>query len=45
MLVVQAKCTAQLHAIAARNVEMSGCGNWCMRSVKTLYSAWARIGR
>ena len=35
MLVVHAKCTAQLHAFATRNVEISGCGNWGVLSMKT----------
>ena len=34
MLVVQAKCTAQLHAIAAQNVETSGHGNWWVQLMK-----------
>ena len=35
MLVLHAKFTAQLHTIAAWNVDMSGRRNWWVRSMKT----------
>ena len=47
MLVVHAKCTAQLHAIAAVECEISGRGNWWVQSMKTPSlgnSACAKIG-
>ena len=42
MLVVHAKCTAQLHAICRVECEMSGRGNWWVRSMELTETAHAR---